>query len=114
MVLPFLSLYVTRVLGFTKIDAGWVLAAFTAGYALFQFPGGMLGDRFGPRRVLSAIAVLWALLTVVTSLVPGPEALSTGAIIGLLLLVRFLVGAVHAPVFPVVNASVSVLHARWL
>jgi ACS family glucarate transporter-like MFS transporter len=41
--------------------------------------------------------------------VPGPEALSTGAIIGLLLVVRFLVGAVHAPVFPVVNASI----VRW-
>ena len=96
-------------LGLDEVQWGWVLAAFTAGYALFQFPGGILGDRFGPRRVLTAIAVLWAVLTVVTSLVPGPEAASTGLIIGVLFLVRFLVGAVHAPIFPVMNASI----VRW-
>lgn len=96
-------------LGLDEVQWGWVLAAFTAGYALFQFPGGILGDRFGPRRVLTAIAVLWAVLTVVTSLVPGPEAASTGLIIAVLFLVRFLVGAVHAPIFPVMNASI----VRW-
>jgi ACS family glucarate transporter-like MFS transporter len=53
--------------------------------------------------------VLWALLTVITSLVPGQEASSTWVIIATLFLVRFLVGAVHAPIFPVVNASI----VRW-
>ena len=43
-------------LGLSEIQWGWVLAAFTAGYAIFQFPGGILGDRFGPRRVLTVIA----------------------------------------------------------
>jgi len=96
-------------LGLNEVQWGWVLAAFTAGYALFQFPGGVLGDRFGPRRVLAAIAVLWALLTVLTSLVPAKETASTGWVISALFLVRFLVGAVHAPVFPVMNSSI----VRW-
>jgi len=96
-------------LGLSEIEWGWVLAAFTAGYAIFQFPGGILGDRFGPRRVISAIAVLWAVLTVATSLVPGRESASTLLIIASLFLVRFLIGAVHAPIFPVMNASI----ARW-
>lgn len=96
-------------LGLDEIQWGWVLAGFTVGYALFQFPGGILGDRLGPRRVLTVIAVLWALLTVVTSLVPGQEATSTWTIIAALFLVRFVVGAVHAPIFPVVNASI----VRW-
>ncbi len=96
-------------LGLDEIQWGWVLAGFTVGYALFQFPGGILGDRLGPRRVLSVIAVLWALLTVITSLVPGQETSSTWVIIATLFLVRFLVGAVHAPIFPVVNASI----VRW-
>ena len=39
-------------LGLSEIQWGWVLAAFTAGYAIFQLPGGILGDRFGPRRVI--------------------------------------------------------------
>jgi ACS family glucarate transporter-like MFS transporter len=96
-------------LGLDEVQWGWVLAGFTVGYALFQFPGGILGDRLGPRRVLTVIAVLWALLTAVTSLVPGQEAASTWVIIAVLFLVRFLVGAAHAPVFPVVNASI----VRW-
>jgi ACS family glucarate transporter-like MFS transporter len=93
-------------LNLTEIQWGWILAAFTAGYALFQFPGGILGDKFGPRRVLTAIAILWAVLTVVTSLVPGPESGSTAMIIGSLIVVRFLVGVSHAPIFPVMNASI--------
>ncbi len=97
-------------LGLTEIQWGWILAAFTAGYAIFQFPGGILGDKFGPRRVLTWIAVLWAVLTVVTSLVPGKETGSAVMIIGSLFAVRFLVGAAHAPIFPVMNASI----ARWL
>jgi ACS family glucarate transporter-like MFS transporter len=96
-------------LSLTEIEWGWILAAFTAGYALFQFPGGILGDKFGPRRVLATIAVLWALLTFATSLVPGPESGSTMLIIGSLIAVRFLVGAVHAPIFPVMNSSI----VRW-
>jgi len=96
-------------LGLSEVEWGWVLAAFTAGYAIFQFPGGILGDRFGPRRVLTGIAVLWAVLTVTTSLVPGRDTASTTLIIGSLFLARFLVGAAHAPIFPVMNASI----ARW-
>lgn len=96
-------------LGLTEIQWGWILAAFTAGYAVFQFPGGILGDRFGPRRMLAAIAVLWSILTIVTSLVPGQETASTGPIIVTLILVRFLVGVVHAPIFPVMNVSIM----RW-
>jgi ACS family glucarate transporter-like MFS transporter len=85
------------------------LAAFTAGYTVFQFPGGLLCDRFGPRRVLAVIAVLWGAMTLLTSLVPGQGASSVAVILGALVLVRFLVGATHAPIFPVVNASV----VRW-
>ena len=100
-------------LGLSEVHWGYVLAAFTAGYAIFQFPGGILGDRFGPRRVLTGIVILWAVLTVVTSLVPGKgdgeDTASLVLIIGSLVLVRFLVGAAHAPLFPVMNASV----VRW-
>jgi ACS family glucarate transporter-like MFS transporter len=96
-------------LGLDEVQWGWVLAAFTAGYALFQFPGGILGDRFGPRRVLTIIAVMWTVLTLVTILVPGPATASAVVVIALLCAIRFLVGALHAPIFPVVNASI----VRW-
>ena len=100
-------------LGLSEIQWGYVLAAFTAGYAIFQFPGGVLGDRLGPRRVIAGIAILWAVLTAATSLVPGRgeggESAWMAMVIGSLVLVRFLFGAVQAPLFPVTNASV----ARW-
>lgn len=44
-----------------NIDAtmqGGILSAFFAGYALFQIPGGMLADKFGPRKIMS-IAIAW-------------------------------------------------------
>ena len=39
--------------GFDLVTMGWILASFRWGYALFQIPGGWLGDSIGPRRALS-------------------------------------------------------------
>ena len=36
--------------GFSMVTIGWILASFRWGYALFQIPGGWLGDRIRPRR----------------------------------------------------------------
>jgi predicted MFS family arabinose efflux permease len=52
MVLPFLSLYATRTLGFTVVEAGQVLAAFGFGSMIGTPIGGWLTDRVGPLRVM--------------------------------------------------------------
>lgn len=52
MVLPFLSLYATRTLGFTVEEAGQVLAAFGVGSMVGTTVGGWLTDRIGPTRVM--------------------------------------------------------------
>lgn len=96
-------------LGLSWIQWGMVLAAFTAGYAIFQFPGGMFCDRFGPRLTLTLIAVAWGVLTIVTALVPGQDTASTMTILVSLIAVRFLVGVFHAPVFPTVASCIQ----RW-
>jgi len=96
-------------LGLSEIQLGWVLAAFNAGYAVFQFPGGILGDNLGPRRALTIIAMLWAITTILTIAVPGPDVAGIGVIVTTLMLVRFLAGATHAPIFPVQNSAIS----RW-
>jgi MFS transporter, ACS family, glucarate transporter len=88
-------------LGLSKIQLGMVLSAFAWGYAIFQFPGGVFGDRLGPRRALAIIAVLWGILTLLTGLVPGPALASTSVILVTLLGLRFLMGVVQAPLFPV-------------
>lgn len=89
-------------LGMNEYQLGMVFSAFAAGYAIFQFPGGIFGDRFGARFTITAIAIAWALLTIVTAVIPGTDVLSVGAIVAALVVTRFLVGMVHAPFFPVV------------
>ena len=44
--------YIMPEYGLTEIQIGWIFSAFVLGYALVQIPGGWLGDRFGPRRVM--------------------------------------------------------------
>ena len=88
-------------LGMNEYELGMVFSAFAAGYAIFQFPGGIFGDRFGPRFTITAMAIAWALLTVVTALIPGTDVWSTGTIVMALIVTRFLVGVTHAPFFPV-------------
>src|SRR6476646_4874010 len=79
---------------------GWVLGAFAFSYAVFEIPSGALGDRIGPRRVLTRIVLWWSAFTSLTGLVTGYYPL---------LLTRFLFGMGEAGAFP--NASIAV--ARW-
>jgi MFS transporter, ACS family, glucarate transporter len=88
-------------LGLSKIQLGMVLSAFAWGYAIFQFPGGVFGDRMGPRRALTVIAILWGIMTLLTGLAPGTALASTAVILAALIGLRFVMGAVQAPLFPV-------------
>lgn len=88
-------------LGMNEFQLGMVFSAFAIGYAIFQFPGGIFGDRFGPRFTITAMAIAWALLTVITAVIPGTDLMSPAAIVAALVVTRFLVGMVHAPFFPV-------------
>src|SRR6187399_656824 len=53
--------------GFDDITLGYIFSAFQLSYALFQIPGGWLGDRFGPRKVLSGIVIWWSAFTAATA-----------------------------------------------
>src|SRR4029078_2830155 len=50
--------FISADLGLSKPQMAWALAAFGWAYAVFEIPGGWLGDKIGPRRVLLRI-VLW-------------------------------------------------------
>jgi sugar phosphate permease len=96
-------------LGLTEQQLGYVLAGFTAGYTIFQFPGGLMGDTLGPRRALAICMVLWAVVTAATGAVPGGAAVDVAISLGFLVAVRFLAGAVNAPLFPLTGGVVE----RW-
>ena len=79
---------------------GWVTGMFTLSYGLFEIPTGAMGDRMGPRRVLTRIVLWWSAFTALT----GAMTRYYG-----LLATRFLFGAGEAGAFP--NATVVV--SRW-
>lgn len=84
-------------LNLSGAQMGWVLSAFALGYGLFQTPSGALADRFGARKILTVIIIVWSVFTGLTA-----KAWSYGS----LLFVRFLFGAGEAGAFPAINRAV--------
>ncbi|MGH8192807.1 MAG: MFS transporter, partial [Woeseiaceae bacterium] len=96
-------------LGLTAQQLGYILAAFTAGYTIFQFPGGVFGVKIGMRRAMTIVMVLWGALTILTSAVPEAGSAGTVTTLAALIAVRFVIGAVHAPIYPLTGGVVE----RW-
>jgi ACS family glucarate transporter-like MFS transporter len=86
---------------FDNITIGWILGAFQISYALFQIPGGWMGDRIGPRRALSAVVVWWSAFTAITALSWNATSM---------IIFRFLFGMGEAGAFPIATRSLS----RWM
>ncbi|HEV2957096.1 MAG TPA: MFS transporter [Xanthobacteraceae bacterium] len=94
---------ISKEFGFDKITMGAIFSAFVWAYALFQVPGGWLGDRFGPRRMLTLIVSYWSVMTAAT-------AAATGAIS--FVVVRFLFGIGEAGAFPVATRAMQLWYPR--
>lgn len=92
-------------LGFSQVQLGVVLGAFAWGYALFQFPGGVWGDRFGARRTLALLAIAWGGLNLLVGLMPAARSASPAVLLGVVVTLRFLMGAAQAPLFPVIGGG---------
>jgi ACS family glucarate transporter-like MFS transporter len=86
---------------------GWILSGFVLGYALFQVPGGWMGDRFGPRGVLTGAILFWSLFTALTPLAPRFPLRDWIGLAATFFLVRFLVGVGEAMAFPNTNHLVG-------
>ncbi|MGA2895379.1 MAG: MFS transporter [Xanthobacteraceae bacterium] len=84
--------------GLSKVDMGLVFSAFAWAYAAGQIPGGWLGDRFGPKRVLLAIVSFWSLMTAMTAWTSGLLSLFG---------VRFVFGLGEAGAFPTASRAMQ-------
>jgi len=80
---------------------GWVASVFFLSYSAFEIPTGVLGDRIGPRRVLTRIVLWWSVFTSLTGVV---------ASYWQLLAVRFCFGMGEAGAYP--NAASAI--GRWI
>jgi MFS transporter, ACS family, glucarate transporter len=95
---------------FTTQTMGWILGAFSLGYAWFHLPGGWLADRFGSRRVLAG-AILWfSAFTALTTIAPHLPILNLFGAAWAFAIVRFLMGIGESAAFPVGNK----LMGYWL
>jgi ACS family glucarate transporter-like MFS transporter len=86
-------------LGFSQMQIGWLYWAFVLGYAAFQFPGGVIGQRLGARwmfTLISAVAFLATVLTPVAPVVLRGEAIFV-ALFGL----QWVMGLAQGSIFPV-------------
>jgi MFS transporter, ACS family, glucarate transporter len=78
-------------LGLTKIQMGYAFTAFGWAYALFEIPGGWLGDLIGPRKVLMRVVAMWSIFTIATGWAWN---------LASLVIFRFLFGVGEAGCFP--------------
>jgi MFS transporter, ACS family, glucarate transporter len=88
-------------LGLSLIQMGWAFAAFNWAYALFEIPGGWLGDRIGPRRVLTRVVLWWSFFTAATGWMWNASSL---------IVTRALFGAGEAGCFP----NLTRIFTTWL
>ena len=91
----------------TQTQMGTVFSAFVLGYTLFQVPGGMLADRFGPRRVLGWAIASWGIFTFLTGMIGGISLLTGLSVLNALIALRFLFGIFQAPMFPTSTRTVT-------
>lgn len=87
-------------LNLSNTEASYVAMSFTLAYGLCAVPVGRLGDRRGPRGVLSGIVLAWSAFTALTGM-------ATGLIT--LVLVRLMFGAAEAGAFP----NAAKVMSRW-
>jgi len=89
--LSYAAPFISKDLGLDSRHMGWGFTAFGWAYAMFEIPGGYLGDRLGPRRVLMRIVLWWSFFTA-----------AMGSIwnLGSLAVTQFLFGAGEAGCFP--------------
>ena len=77
---------------------GWIFSAWGWSYALCQIPGGWLADRVRPRILAALLVLVWSFATF---------GMGTASTFTMLLALRFAVGLLEAPSYPINNRVVT-------
>ncbi|HVB55943.1 MAG TPA: MFS transporter [Candidatus Acidoferrales bacterium] len=94
---------ISKEFGFSKVTMGVIFSAFIWSYALFQVPGGWLGDRFGPRKILSSIMAYRTVIAILTTRATGLFSFWS---------VRFSLGIGEAGAFPTATRAMQMWFPR--
>jgi ACS family glucarate transporter-like MFS transporter len=87
----------SKELGFSPVQMGFIFSAFGWSYVIGQLPGGWLLDRFGSKPVYFLSIFTWSLFTIFQGSV---WIVGVAAAFYVLFALRFLVGFAEAPSFP--------------
>ncbi len=101
---------IMREFSLTPTQMGVVFSAFQISYTLLMAPGGRWADRFGPRNVLTVMAVGAGLLTALMPLGGRPGLGSLIGVVPALVIVRLGFGAFTAPLYPATGR----MNANWI
>ena len=82
----------------SNTELGFAFSAFAVPYALFQLFGGWIGDRFGPRRTLTACCAIVAVSTALTGVAGGLTSL---------FLLRLALGFGEGAAFPTATRAIA-------
>lgn len=83
----------------TQLRIGWIEQAFVIGYALFQLPGGLIGQRLGARRALTLFGL--TAFAAVMVMPAAPELLGGTALFIVLVAAQLLLGMAQGGLFPI-------------
>jgi MFS family permease len=92
---------ISRELHLSNTELGFAFSAFAYPYAILQLFGGWLGDKLGPRKVLTWFGLTVAVASIFTAFAGGLMSLAA---------CRFLLGVGEAPSLSTATAAMS----RWL
>ncbi len=92
------GLQIQKELQLSNVQMGYVFSAFAWTYASLQIPGSILVDRFATRILYAVSLIGWSIATLCLGLTYS---------IGLLILLRVLIGAFEAPSYPMNNKIVT-------
>jgi sugar phosphate permease len=92
---------IMKELGISLTAMGWITFGFRMAYALFQIPGGWLGDTIGARRALTIVVSWWSAFTALTALAWNAASM---------LVIQVFFGLGEAGAFPIATRSLS----RWM
>jgi MFS transporter, ACS family, glucarate transporter len=87
------------VLHLSQLQIGWLEDAFVWGYAIFQLPGGLIGQRLGARLTFVIIGLTAFLATIATPI--APDFFTGHSLFVALFCVQLLLGFSQGAIFPI-------------
>ena len=99
----FAALTMNRDLGFSDAVYGFGASLFFLGYLFFQLPANVMLERFGARRLIATIMLIWGLVSAATALVT-----SASQFYG----VRLLLGVAESGLYPGIMLYITYWFAR--